>query len=215
MSVALETPETVKTSASASTPAPIDPTADPFRKAIGSLAFHLHPDRIGTGAVAQLRRMDPGAAVLPPVFWHTLFAHVPEALSGRAKAERAWAVVLNGMAHMAPHMPGPQPDLGEALAATGYSEPRFIRLLRAEGNAFIQEVGTACRWLSAKGESVDWAGFADLIRLRLTDATGAGTGDIALKAQKLTHRIARSYFRTLSKNASADATSTSRKDSAS
>lgn len=191
--------------------APPAATADqkedtPFAKAIRSLSFRLDPEQIGAGPLAELRRMDPLAPVLPPAFWTLLFEHDLDDLRSGDRAERAFAVVLNGMALMAPkpHEGGKDPkrrwehSAGAVLARTGYSEPRFIRLLRADHVTLALEIGAACRWLRAKGETVNWIGFARFILARLTAPDGE-------TAEDLTHRLSRDYFRALSKSKSEDA----------
>jgi hypothetical protein len=190
-------------SGAATAPAPdtARPDTDPFVNAIARLARLFTLDQtgrplIGTGPAAELRRMDPAAPTLPPAFWACLLAHVPEPLrsfdaGGTAipheRAERAWAVILNGLAVMTPEPHQPRARIGEVLRDTGYSEPRFVRLLRAEGPALPQEAGIACRWLRAKGRPIDWIDFGRFIHARMT-----GNHD---QAERHAHRMARAYFR--------------------
>jgi CRISPR type I-E-associated protein CasB/Cse2 len=182
------------TNTAVETVAPI-PAGITFAKTVVALASALHPNRIGKGSLAELRRMDPTAPVLPPVFWTTLFGQIPEDLHIGDKAERAWAVILQGMAEMAPESHRQKHGVGSALAETKYSEPRFIRLLRADDDALAHEVGTVCRWLSAKAEAVDWVDFAGFIMARLTKPDRK-------ESESRTHGLSRDYFRALSKQKS-------------
>ncbi len=164
------------------TPPPAETTA------VLSLVHNLDRERLGTGPLAALRRMEP-AGVLPPAFWRVLIEHVPESLRDGPPAERAWAAIINGIALMAPRPHEHKVHPGTALATTGYSEPRFVRLLRAEGPGAATEIRTACRWLSTKAQPVDWVLFARFILSRLHPRF---SGDDHQDRQ--TNSLARAYF---------------------
>ena len=171
------------------TPSPTEITA------VLSLVHNLERDRLGTGPLAALRRMEPAGA-LPPAFWQVLIKHVPEDLRDGPQAERAWAAVVNGIALMAPRSNQQNTKPGAALAATGYSEPRFVRLLRAEGTGAAAELRTACRWLSTKAQPVDWVLFARFILSRLHPwFQGEENQD------RQTNSLARAYFAAQAKSA--------------
>ena len=172
-------------------------SADPLAKAVGRLDFALTREdgrvRIGAGELAALRRMAPWRPDLPPAFWRALFAHVPEELRRGDARERAWAVVINAMARLAPEPHNPRAPLGAALSGSdaghdAYSEPRFVRLLRAEGEDFVRELGVACRWLAAKGRSVDCIDLARFVLVRLAERRPSD------RDETNTRRLARRYF---------------------
>ena len=170
------------------------PPADPVTKAVDSLIHALTPERLGTGPLAELRRMEPATGLLPPAFWKLLIEHVPDDLrqgteAEQAEAERAWAVIIHGMALMAPEPHRSGTSAGTVLAETGYSEPRFVRLLRAEGEGFAKEVQTACRWLATKAERINWRKFTFFLLSRLHPRFSS---DDNRKNQ--THHLARAYF---------------------
>lgn len=115
------------------------------------------------GMVARLRR-GAGAATLD--LWRVLYDRLGAQLAEDLlpdyrmdEAGRAWRLVLQGMALMAPDPHRDDRSVGEALARVGFSENRLIRLLRAEGEAFPDAFVGACRFLRAKGKAVDWAEF--------------------------------------------------------
>lgn len=173
-------------------------SADPLARAIGRLDFALTPQdgrvRIGAGELAALRRMAPWRPDPPPAFWRALFAHVPEELRRGAARERAWAVVINAMARLAPEPHNHHAPLGAVLAGSddgrgAYSEPRFVRLLRAEGEDFVRELGVACRWLAARGRSVDCIDLARFVLTRLAERPSD-------RDENNTRRLARRYFET-------------------
>lgn len=189
---------------------PADPTqlpaGDAVPSAIGTLDSLFRPDAhgrmpIGTGPAAELRRMQPTQGVLPPAFWHVLFL-LPEAVrSGRTeaereRAERSWALIVHGMATLAPKPHETPAWVGQVLSDADkseklrhpYPEQRFVRLLRAEGPDFAHEVGLVCRWLRSRGRPVDWIDFARFILARRSDD--------AERAERQIHRMARNYFAT-------------------
>lgn len=110
--------------------------------------------------------------------------------------EKAWATVVAGMATMAPgaHARGAAP--GAVLAATGYAEPRFVRLLRAEGDTLAAEVRTVCLWFRNKGRAIDWLEFGRFVLAR----SGARFPE-RLDPDDAAHHIARRYFRELTRTA--------------
>ncbi len=171
-----------------------------FAKTIGTLGVILDPDSLGAGALADLRRMDPMAPVLPPVFWRTLLEHVHDDLrtvrddGGQRPSEpreRAWAIILAGMARMAPGPHARDVRAGAVLADPGatatYSEPRFIRLLRAEDDRLAHEVGIVCRWLAVQGRAADWVQFGRFVFERYLNPDGG-------MAVRLAQSLARDYF---------------------
>ncbi|MBF0627556.1 MAG: type I-E CRISPR-associated protein Cse2/CasB [Magnetococcales bacterium] len=137
---------------------------------------------LGTGEMAELRRWRYGGAVQPAA-WRLLarFAKASGAMS--LESENRWLAVLSGMAHMspAPHRPGEKP--GKILAEAGYSENRFHKLLNSQGDAFFDAVERTCRFLRAKGVSMDWSRFARFILTRDPD-----------QAEEQRRQLARDYF---------------------
>ncbi len=172
------------------------PLADPVRAAVQNLVHTLTRERLGTGPLAELRRMDPIAGILPPDFWRVLLKHVePHGLSDGTKAERAWAVIIHGIALMVPRSHEAKASAGKVLAETSYSEPRFVRLLRAEDEGFAKEVQIACSWLATKAQPIDWPAFARFILSRLHPRFCGGKS-----RDEQTHRLARAYFGALAKD---------------
>ncbi|MGB8930128.1 MAG: type I-E CRISPR-associated protein Cse2/CasB [Anaeromyxobacteraceae bacterium] len=152
---------------------------------VGRIAQYVNKG-LSPGDVAQLRRITWADANCR-AFWR-LAAEVlvpdgaiPEG-AGRDDAERRWAVILNAIA-LANGLYAPRRRMGAALADAGFSELRFVRLLRASGPAVGSAAATAVRYLAAKGEPFD---FAELALLVLSD----GRADEA----DVRKRLARSYY---------------------
>ncbi len=139
------------------------------------------------GDVADLRRMEPGD-IGPPALWK-LIALVLEPAGqmrgtdpGRTLDEQRWASVVNCLAWLRGlHHPGCR--LGNVLATSGFSELRFLRILRTAGPALAKAAQGSARWCASRGESVD---AVDLARLILSD----GRRDEEL----VRRQIARDYF---------------------
>lgn len=172
---------------------PADEPAKPrsLGQVIAALSRQLHADRIGTGTLAELRRMTGGS--LPPAFWKLYLQDmVPLAWReprGRidARVDRAWAGLMRAMVEMAPHPHSHRLPFGEALADTRYSEDRFVRLLRAEDDELARELRVAGAWLARAGiEAANWEQPAHLL-LR-------GLG-LNVRNQISSHQMARDYFR--------------------
>ena len=119
--------------------------------------------RLGTGDVAELRRLDP----LHPsaaVFWR-LVAAMPDVggdTPGQAERERRFAVVLRTFAELRDvHRGGRR--LGTALAEAGFDERRLLQLLRSRRTALAHTIRTTCHFLASKGAPADAMGLARLV----------------------------------------------------
>ena len=172
-------------------------TATRLGKVIAALSWHLHADRIGSGALAELRRI--GDDDLPPKFWLLYLTVVPaewRERNGKADArhDRAWAVLTRAMVEMGSRPHSFDLSFGTALADTGYSEARFVRLLRAEGKVLARELRVAGGWLARAGvKRVDWTRPASLFRW------GPGMRTLPRVAR---HQLARDYFSATAKQSS-------------
>ncbi|CAH2603747.1 conserved protein of unknown function [Rhodovastum atsumiense] len=190
-----------------SAPSPTSSPTAPRPDEVIMAGVHAFQERAGLfdrGAIAMLRRMSPRQGPWPGVFWSFItrpdFAGWTE---GRG-AENAWAVLLAGMAEMAPLIHERGTGLGTALRGPreggGYSEPRLLRLLRADRpDAFAYEFAAATRWCASHRRPFDWVQTAPLVFGRM-----AGR----LDADNAARRIARDYFRPFGKGGSEPDTAT-------
>ena len=125
-------------------------------------------DRLPPGDVAALRRMR-GGDVPPPAFW-TLAAQVlepagvlPGSADRRDEAEVRWATVISSLAeNRGKHDPSRR--MGRVLA-TAMSEMRFLKLVRARGEALLEAMRTTSHVLASKGLAADWSQLAALVLL--------------------------------------------------
>lgn len=152
---------------------------------IGALAGLLQSPAIGPGELAQLRRLDADSPQ-QPAFWRLLVTHVsPDAAPGE-RAERAWAVILSGMARMSPRAHAYGRPLGAVLAETGYSEARFTRFLRAPRESLPDTLRRITAFLAHKGEPFDWTAVATLLLTTNLE-----------KAEQVRRGMAADYYRAL------------------
>ncbi len=133
---------------------------------LGRLSHQLHAGRIGAGSLAELRRMTRSNR--PPAFWKLYLQIVPDVWrepGGRpdVRVDDAWAAIIRGMAEMAPDALAFGRSFGAELSRAGYSESRFVRLLRADHADLAREFRVAAGWLGAKGAKANLTPVAELL----------------------------------------------------
>lgn len=160
-------------------------------KIISRIAARLRDDG-AIGDRAALRRLSfesPDA----PAFWRIVVSDLQPVLSEtrhfREEQERRWAAILGGLAEVVgAGLHVPRRRLGEAAADAQLHEMRFLKLLRAHGDALLALVRPLAHQLVSRGVPVDWA---DVARLVLSD--GCPHED------RVRRDLARSYFSSVSR----------------
>ncbi|AWV88250.1 type I-E CRISPR-associated protein Cse2/CasB [Bradymonas sediminis] len=164
-----------------------------LRSVLGAIAAAFERNAQGqrgglsNGDMAELRRISPDKPYTPAL-WRILLDFVPDgwvAGPDRDQKERQWATLLMAMAICAGQH-DPYKRLGSALAEAGWSELRFVRLLRARDARLEAEVRRLSQYLSSKGTP---ANFGDLAQLLFHQ-----DGELAENRRR---QIARSYYRAL------------------
>ncbi len=148
---------------------------------------------LSSGEQADLRRLAPHEPASPTFYKiAALFLEpngfLPSGEPFRLKSEQKWACILAGIA-LLQGLHEPNRNLGTALAEAGYSELRFVRLLRAQGESLFEAVRGAVRYLASKGAPVDVADFANLLLSEGLD-----------HAEEARRTIARSYYSAINEN---------------
>ena len=157
-------------------------------KAAGFLASSI---ALSNGDRAELRRISPDRP-FTPALWKVLLALEGEGAEvgvGDGQRERHWATLLMGMAFcVSPHenLHRYGVPLGKALGEAGWTELRFVRLLRADGAALDVHIRRVAQYLASKSQSANWA---DVAYLLFTQSSG--------RADEVRLSIARSYYRAL------------------
>lgn len=170
---------------------PLDGALDAMAKAVRS----LHASQ-NTGALANLRRLDPDRPLAPD--FHALLAQtVPDHLFAGGEDLDAmtsrFARVAQNMAMKPDGLGGKR--LGEVLHAVGFPQTRLAMLLNAQGSTLDDLVRRVARRIAASEEPLP---YRDLARLILDE-----------RRDELRLRIARDYQRAArasSKTAKDDAT---------
>jgi CRISPR system Cascade subunit CasB len=155
-----------------------------LRSVVGKVALAIRK-HLGTGEVAELRRISPQDPYTPAL-WKLLLTYVPEhwtAGPDRDKKERRWAGLFMGMA-LAAGLHDPGIPFGRALAEADWSELRFVRLMRDRDAGLMERVRRVARYLSAKSRAADWTAVAELLLYQ--------DGE---RADSVRQHIARTYYR--------------------
>lgn len=171
---------TVTTPASEKTRLRHVPTGD--RAHLLRIARRIADPEFGPGALASLRRGEPAIVARQPSF-HRLVRSVDDrALSGEGTLR--WATAVHVLAQLAGGA-GAVDDVGAALAHNGFPESRLARLLASRGASFRDQAVLTARFLRAKGAACR---ATDLAELALVEERAES------RAERLRHRIARSYY---------------------
>lgn len=141
------------------------------------------------GELAELRRVHPDAPFTPALWKILLTYQDDDPHRGQPEHERRWAAVFGAMA-LAIGQHSAAAPLGRALANAGWSELRLVRLLEAPDDELFETLRRMARFVSSRGEALDWAEVAALAHE--TDPTHRRT---------LRQRVARSYYAAAYRNA--------------
>jgi CRISPR type I-E-associated protein CasB/Cse2 len=152
---------------------------------INPIAHAISTQRISKGDLAELRRVNNNDFNRPS-FWKIITSYISDSDSGEYPSTdklRRWAVMLAGMARMAPNHHDLNIKLGVALARNNFPESRLLRLLRSSSSTFFDNIQRMCIFLASKGQKTNWVEVAELI---LTRDTG--------KKERIRERIAMDYY---------------------
>ena len=163
---------------------------------IAALSRQLNAEKIGAGRLAELRRITDDN--LPPAFWKQYLTDIPAEWREPGgyvdtSVDRAWAALFRAMAEMAPNPHSFDQRFGTVLANTNYSEDRFVRLLRAEGDNLARELRVASAWLARAGVKANWEQPSHLMLRHL---------GLRVHHRIASHRMARDYFRVAAQRSS-------------
>ena len=109
------------------------------RKIVARLAAEFAAPGFPSGDLAALRRTNPDLPGRTPVLLRLLARHAPVCLDSAVNELGLWALVIHGMALMAPDHHHTRLPVGRSLRGNGpgplYSELRLGRLLSPRGAA--------------------------------------------------------------------------------
>lgn len=144
-------------------------------------------DVLAAGELAGLRRSSSHEP-FTPALWKVLLSCVPDRWtegSKRDERELQWAALLTGMA-ICKGLHNPSLAFGKALATAGWSELRFVRLMKARDEKLSLETRRVAVYLASKMQEANWTDIANL----LLDQKGEW-------AERHRRRIARDYYAAL------------------
>jgi len=136
-----------------------------YGQAVGKIAHMMESQGgLSRGDLAELRRISPDEP-FTPALWRLLLSfdldESPYWIS-QDQWERRWATLMMGMAHCTGLHDYDIP-FGEALAETGWSELRFVQLMRAKEETLEKHLRRLARFLSSKHQSANWTDVARLL----------------------------------------------------
>lgn len=143
-----------------------------YGKIVGKISSMMQQQgSLSTGEVADLRRISPDQP-FTPALWRILLMldldHSPGWIR-QEMWERRWATLFMGMAHCA-GLHNYDIPLGRALAETGWSELRFVQLMRAKEETLETHLRRVAQFLASKNQEANWTDVARLLFFQTGDA---------------------------------------------
>lgn len=136
-----------------------------YGETVGKIAGHMSRESSLTrGDLAELRRISPDAPFTPALWRLLLMLNLGESpyWINQEEWERRWATLMMGMAYCT-GLHEYNISLGRALAEAGWSELRFVQLMRARGETLEKYLRRVAQFLSSKGQNANWADVAALL----------------------------------------------------
>lgn len=158
-----------------------------YGKAVGKIAGMMdQKGNLSSGDLAELRRISPDEPFTPALWRLLLMLDLDESRWHKQEVwERRWATLFMGMAHCV-GLHSYQTSFGQALAEAGWSELRFVQLMRARDETLEKHLRRVSQFLASKHQVANWTDVAWLLF--------AQSGEIAEEARL---NISRSYYTTL------------------
>ncbi len=143
-----------------------------YGKIVGKVAAMMQQEgALSTGEMADLRRISPDQP-FTPALWRLLMLLKLDESPGwirQEQWERRWATLFMGMAHCA-GLHSYNTSLGEALAEAGWSELRFVQLMRAKDETLETHLRRVAQFLASKNQEANWTDVARLLFYQSGDA---------------------------------------------
>ena len=136
-----------------------------YRKIVGSIAGIMKQQgALSSGEMAELRRISQDQPFTPALWRLLIMLNLTEPPSwiSQNEWERRWAPLFMGMAHCN-GLHNFNISLGEGLANAGWSELRFVQLMRAKGENLEIQLRRLAQFLSSKNQETNWTDVARLL----------------------------------------------------
>ncbi|NBC26643.1 MAG: type I-E CRISPR-associated protein Cse2/CasB [Bacteroidetes bacterium] len=157
-------------------------------KAVGKIASLMkEKGALSTGDLAELRRISPDQPFTPALWRILLMFDLNESPGwiSQEQWERRWATLLMVMAHNI-GLHNYRVSFGQALANAGWSELRFVQLMKSNGETLEKHLRRVAQFLAGKNQEADWS---DAARLLFTQSGESG--------EKIRLSISRNYYSAL------------------
>ena len=149
---------------------------------VATLAGVLGSPHFPRGDLAELRRMKTTS--YPLAFWRILSDYVPDELRLGDSREEEWAVIVNGMAIMAPNIHSPAQIHAVGAVFSTFPQGRIMHFLRSKGDNLVAQIRLLARLCTSKNTPIDWT--------TLTWLLFAGE-----KAENTRRKVAKEYVRAI------------------
>ena len=156
-----------------------------YGKIVGSIAGMLKQQgALSSGEMAELRRISQDQPFTPALWRLLIMLNLTEPPSwiSQNEWERRWATLFMGMAHCA-GLHNYSISLGAALAEAGWSELRFVQLMRAKDETLETHLRRVAQFLASKNQEANWT---DVARLQFFQSSDAG--------ERIRLSISRDYY---------------------
>ncbi len=143
-----------------------------YGKIVGNIAGIMKKDgAISSGELADLRRISPDQPFTPALWRLLMMQNLNDSPSwiSQEQWERRWATLFMGMAHCA-GLHNYSISLGAALAEAGWSELRFVQLMRAKDETLETHLRRVAQFLASKNQEANWTDVARLLFFQSGDA---------------------------------------------
>ena len=149
---------------------------------VATLAGVLGSPHFPRGDLAELRRMKTTS--YPLAFWRLLSDYVPDELRLGDSREEEWAVIMNGMAIMAPNIHSPAQIHSVGAVFSTFPQERIMHFLRSKGENLVAQIRLLARLCASKNTPIDWTSLTWLLF--------AGE-----KAENTRRKVAKEYVRAI------------------
>lgn len=136
-----------------------------YGKIVGKVAAMMQQEgALSTGDMADLRRISPDQPFTPALWRILMMLDLDESpvWVRQEQWERRWATLFMGMAHCA-GLHSYNTSMGEALAEAGWSELRFVQLMRAKDETLETHLRRVSQFLASKNQEANWTDIARLL----------------------------------------------------
>ena len=143
-----------------------------YGKIVGTTASMMKQDgALSTGELADLRRISPDQPYTPALWRILMMQNLDNSPSwiSQEQWERRWATLFMGMAHCV-SLHNYSISVGEALAEAGWSELRFVQLMRAKDETLETHLRRVAQFLASKNQEANWTDVAKLLFFQSGDA---------------------------------------------